>query len=310
MKTRIVTGVFFVIAILLFIIPAYRVAWLPLVLFGVVALGASLELHQALLHKVSGLTYRTMMLASLIMLVPAYIWSMYGYLRPGWHFLRASDLPLDAAWQTDMVWLLALGAATTAAVSLLYIFTVLLAVILKRGPEGLVKAAVECIPVFYIAMPFSVVTLFSYAIPNGYRWLLLAIFLPWVSDVFAYFSGVAWGRTKILPRISPKKTFEGFIGGLVGSMLVSGLYFMIFMAGSAPMRNVRWQNFLLGLLIGMILSLVSQMGDWLASALKRWVRIKDFSHLLPGHGGLLDRFDSVILTLPVALIASVFYYLA
>lgn len=309
MKTRIVTAVFFTIAILAFIIPAYALPWLPLVLFVLVALGASLELHQALLHKVSGLTYKSMMLGSLIMLSPLYIWYSYRELRPDWHFIKVSDLPLDAAWKTDMVWLLALGIAVTAAIAVFYIFAVILFNCLRRGPETLVKSIAESMSVLYIALPFSVVPLLMFAIPNGYRWLLLAIFLPWVSDVFAYFAGVTWGKTKILPRISPQKTFEGFLGGLVGSMLISSFYFIIAMNGQEPMKADRWQNFLYGLIIGLVLSLVSQMGDWLASALKRWVRIKDFSHLLPGHGGILDRFDSVILTLPLALLCALFYYL-
>ncbi len=309
MKTRIVTAVIFTIAILAFIIPAFKLPWLPLILFSLVALGAALELHQAILHKVDGLTYRSMLTGALIMLTPVYIWYSYRDLRPGWHFLMANELPLDAAWKTDMVWLLSLGISLTAAVAFFYIFALIISSCLRQGPQSLVKSIGEAISVIYIALPLSVVSLLMFAVPNGYRWFLLAVFLPWVSDVCAYFAGVTRGKTKILPKISPNKSFEGFLGGLAGSMLVSSFYFLLFMHGQSPMREERWQNFVFGLLIGLVLSLVSQLGDWLASALKRWVRIKDFSHLLPGHGGILDRFDSVLMTLPVTLLCALIYYL-
>lgn len=309
MKTRIITAVFFTLAILLFVIPGFKLAWLPIVLFAFVSMGASLELHQALLHKKSPLKFSTMLIESLIMLVPIYVWINYRALRPAWHILGKTTLPLDNNWQTDMVWLLSLSISTTAIVAFFVFIIVMLSNVLRKGPEGILNAVAEASALIYLALPFSIVSIFMFAIPHGYFWLLPAIFLPWVSDVFAYFTGVMWGKTKILPKISPKKTFEGFIGGIVGSMLVSSFYFMIAMKGAEPLRDSLFQNFLFGLIIGLVLSLASQLGDWLASALKRWVRIKDFSNLLPGHGGIIDRFDSVILTLPCTLICAVFYYL-
>lgn len=309
MKTRIVTATLFTLAILLFIVPGFKWSWLPIVLFTFVAMGASLELHQALLHKRSPLKFLTMLIGSLVMLAPLYIWHSYRDLRPGWHALAAADLPLDAHWQTDMVWLLSLSLSLTILIAFVYFMLIVFSNILKRGPEAILNAVAESSSMVYLAFPFSLVTIFMFAIPHGYYWLLLAIFIPWISDVFAYFTGVMWGKTRILPKISPKKTFEGFIGGLVGAMLVSSFFFMIAMKGEAPLKPNHLDNFLYGLLFGLILGLAAQLGDWLASALKRWVRIKDFSNLLPGHGGLIDRFDSVILTLPAAFICAIFYYL-
>lgn len=310
MKTRIITATFFTLAILLFVVPGYKWAWLPIVLFAFVAMGASLELHQALLHKKSPLKFLTMLIESLVMLVPLYIWQSYKDLRPGWHVLAKADLPLDLNWKTDMVWLVSLSVSTTVIAAFFIFILVVITNLLKKGPDAILNAVAEASALVYLALPFSLVTIFMFAVPHGYFWLLISIFLPWVSDVFAYFTGVMWGKTKILPKISPKKTFEGFIGGLVGAMLVSSCFFMIVMKGEAPLRSSNLDNFLYGLLIGLILGLASQMGDWLASGLKRWVRIKDFSNLLPGHGGLIDRFDSVILTLPCAFICAIIYYLA
>lgn len=309
MKTRIVTAVLFTLAILAFVIPGFHVPWLPIVLFFLVALGASLELHQALLHKVRPLKFRNMASSAFLLLAPCFIWYAYRDLRPAWHFIKKTALPLDAAWKTDMVWLLSLSVALTASLVLFFIFINVFSNILKRGPETIVHGAAESSSLIYLTLPLSMVPMFMFAVPNGYKWLLVAVFIPWISDVFAYFTGVTWGKTKILPRVSPNKSFEGFLGGIAGSMLVCSLYFLIFMGGAEPMRSSKLENFLYGLAFGLILSLVSQFGDWLASALKRWVRIKDFSHLLPGHGGILDRFDSVIMTLPAAMICAVFYYL-
>lgn len=309
MKTRIITAVIFTAIILAFVIPAFSLPFLPIILFTLIAMGASLELHQAILHKISGINFKTMLLGALLMLVPLIVWYVYRDLRPDWHFLRATDLPLDENWKTDMVWLLALGISLSAVVTLGYVFTVVLANCLGRGPAAISKGVAEVTAAVYLGMPFSVLVLYLYAVPHGYYWLLLALFLPWITDVFAYFSGVIWGKRKILPRISPKKTLEGFLGGMVGSMLVSSLVFITVMHGAEPLRDSRLDNFIFGLITGLVISLVAQLGDWLASSIKRWVRIKDFSHLLPGHGGLLDRFDSVILTLPVSLVCAIIYYL-
>lgn len=109
------------------------------------------------------------------------------------------------------------------------------------------------------------------------------------SDVFAYFTGRLLGKHKLAPNLSPKKTIEGAIGGLIGSSLLSWLFGYIFMKEMTTMC----------LFLGFIGGLAGIAGDLTASAFKRKFRIKDFSNLIPGHGGVLDRFDSVMFAAPV-----------
>jgi phosphatidate cytidylyltransferase len=137
--------------------------------------------------------------------------------------------------------------------------------------------------------------------------VVIGLFAPWVSDVFAYFTGSILGKHKIVPHISPKKTVEGCIGGAVGCAVVMVLFFSLFMDQFIDTSFGRPIILLFAALIGVILSIVSQLGDWMASAIKRWAGIKDFGKILPGHGGLLDRFDSAFFTLPVIFAVALFF---
>ncbi|MCR5134422.1 MAG: phosphatidate cytidylyltransferase [Clostridiales bacterium] len=114
------------------------------------------------------------------------------------------------------------------------------------------------------------------------------------TDICAYFAGVFLGKHKLCPKISPKKTIEGSLGGVLGSVLLCGL-FGVFFAPEAALHC-----FILGGLCGIF----SQFGDLTASIFKRKMGIKDYGNLIPGHGGILDRFDSVLFTAPL-----VFYYI-
>lgn len=106
---------------------------------------------------------------------------------------------------------------------------------------------------------------------------------------------MALGKHKLCPKISPKKSIEGSVGGIVGSVILSGIFTMIFA-----------QNYIMhGCVIGLLGSVVSQFGDLTASVFKRKMGIKDYGKLIPGHGGILDRFDSVLFTAPV-----VYYYVS
>lgn len=113
-----------------------------------------------------------------------------------------------------------------------------------------------------------------------------AILIAVGTDVFAYFTGLLLGRHKLCPSISPKKTVEGALGGLVGSVVFCSLFgFLVF--GESIWHFV---------IIGLLGSIVAQIGDLSASIFKRKMGIKDFGNLIPGHGGILDRFDSLLFT--------------
>ncbi len=129
---------------------------------------------------------------------------------------------------------------------------------------------------------------------NGNLWELVSIALVWLVDAGAYFIGTRFGKRHVLPRLSPKKTCEGFVGGiLVGA--VSGLLIGLILNGVLPELGP-----LKGVLLGLIMGLVAFFGDALMSLLKRTVGVKDAGKLLPGHGGVLDRLDSMLWAMVVA----------
>lgn len=126
---------------------------------------------------------------------------------------------------------------------------------------------------------------------------LLAFLGAWVCDTFAYFVGVFLGKHKLIPKISPKKTIEGSIGGIIFTIGAFALY--TFIVNSYFGASL---NYIKICIFGLILAVVSQLGDLIASVIKREYGIKDYGFIFPGHGGVLDRFDSVMLTAPVLFV--------
>lgn len=133
-------------------------------------------------------------------------------------------------------------------------------------------------------------------------WLLLAVFiLIWSSDTFAYLSGRFLGKNKLFERISPKKTWEGFIGGMVFTVLSS--YLLEISIGILPLWA--WMG------LAILVAISGTLGDLFESAIKRYFKVKDSGSFIPGHGGILDRIDSLLFVLPLAYLylslISVFY---
>lgn len=143
----------------------------------------------------------------------------------------------------------------------------------------------------YIALPMGCLLMISIGNDGGYApWnVLFFFFFVWASDTFAYFSGRFFGRRKLLERLSPKKTIEGFIGGIIGSAAV----------GIAAYFTLGGFSMLVWILIGVIMAFAGTAGDLAESMFKRQAGVKDSGTLLPGHGGILDRFDSTFFAAPV-----------
>lgn len=128
------------------------------------------------------------------------------------------------------------------------------------------------------------------------EYLVWLIFISsWACDTCAYAVGMLFGKHKLAPVLSPKKSIEGAIGGVVGAMIVGALYAHFIVAPGIGGQILFW----VFVLISAIGAVVSQIGDLAASAIKRNYGIKDYGKLIPGHGGVMDRFDSVIFTAPV-----------
>lgn len=144
----------------------------------------------------------------------------------------------------------------------------------------------------YIGAPFALLNVLAFH--NGiYNFILpLSVFiLVWINDTGAYLAGVSLGKNKFFERISPKKTWEGTIGGFVFTLLAAFLLSTFW----SELSTIQWMVF------GSIISIMAVLGDLIESMFKRSIGIKDSGTILPGHGGVLDRFDAVIFALPMAV---------
>lgn len=135
----------------------------------------------------------------------------------------------------------------------------------------------------------------------GREWIIFLFILIWSTDTFAYFAGRKWGSVPLAPYVSPKKTYEGFWGGIIGANVAAlALVIILQWPGLEAFKPTlfEWKN--LGALLSMVFvtTLLAVLGDLFESLLKRIVAIKDSGAILPGHGGILDRFDSLISALP------------
>ncbi len=150
----------------------------------------------------------------------------------------------------------------------------------------------------FFMLIYSVLFLYHVALIRETEHGKLLVFLPflcaWMPDTFAYFSGLLFGKHKLCPSISPKKTVEGAIGAVVGCVIIT-------MAFGLVLNNVygRSINYLLLLVLSVFCGVIAQLGDLSASLIKREYGIKDFGNLIPGHGGILDRIDSLIFVAPL-----------
>ncbi len=168
--------------------------------------------------------------------------------------------------------------------SLLYLFNI--------ENRKLEDAMATITGIFYVVFFSFHVTLVDRTEYGILIWLV--VITAFGTDIMAYFTGFALGKHKLCPKISPKKTIEGSIGGILGSVILSGVFGYFF----APEILVHC------MIIGVLGGIVSQFGDLTASIFKRKMGIKDYGNLIPGHGGILDRFDSVLFTGPM-----VYYYI-
>ena len=185
----------------------------------------------------------------------------------------------------------------------LAVLAVLGAAIWRRGVDGrpLTAVGTTALGVLYVSVPLCygyALCYHDYAVGRaaGTALIMLPVLLTWASDVGAYAVGRLTGRRKLIPAVSPGKTVEGALGALVFTMLVAVLYERYALRPFAQLAMAPWWAAAFGLLV----SVAAQLGDLAESLLKREGRVKDSSHLLPGHGGILDRFDSLFFVLPLS----------
>lgn len=187
---------------------------------------------------------------------------------------------------------------TTFGYLVIPIYLLLLALVMLRFHRT-IRLEQVCLPLsFSVLVPLSFSTLLYMrydAAGNGLFYILITFACAWLSDAGAYFVGRAFGKHKLAPEISPKKTVEGAIGGAVFNVICCLLIGLIYAAIRSGEHHL---SYLLLILVGIIGALLAILGDLVASFIKRQCGIKDFGDILPGHGGILDRFDSVLVVAP------------
>lgn len=173
--------------------------------------------------------------------------------------------------------------------------------------------------IFSLIYPMALVSLafaLSREFPCGGTFAIsFAIFLPVFSDTFAYLVGSTLGKRKLCPSISPKKTVAGAIGGLLGSVLCAVTFFLLFdLYAVIPVGYVTFSDSVavravVFVVLGIVGGVLAEIGDLAASRIKRTMNIKDFGNIFPGHGGVLDRLDSIMFTLVMLFTAFAFMYM-
>lgn len=181
----------------------------------------------------------------------------------------------------------------------LYVVLVLVFELYRQKINPLHNWAYFILGQVFVAIPFSVLN-FILFVDDYQPLILLSVFLTiWVNDTGAYLVGVTLGKHRLFERISPKKSWEGFAGGALAAMLL-GYVFSLFIP---QISLVNW------LVISQIIVVFGTFGDLIESLMKRTVNVKDSGNIIPGHGGLLDRFDSMLLAAPVVFMYLSFLFL-
>lgn len=174
----------------------------------------------------------------------------------------------------------------------LVLFTMCLVIYLvTRFPQvSIVDLSLSIFPALYLGFSLSFAILLNYE-PHAFI-IMLAVFLfTWSSDIGGYAFGRLWGKNKLAPHLSPNKTWEGSMGGIILTVITAVVFFNIYNVGNINLYTT--------ILLGIISSIAAQLGDLFISSVKRIFAVKDSGNLIPGHGGILDRFDSFLLVLPV-----------
>lgn len=193
----------------------------------------------------------------------------------------------------------------TAPFGCLYVVLVFVFMLLKFETTKFEQAVTAIFASVCVSFSFSLMIMFrdidryieGFEKVEGIYLLLFSVCAAWMTDIFAYFVGSKLGKHKLCPKISPKKSVEGAIGGILGAVIVCEILLLVF--NKYVFTEPGKLSYIAVLVVSIILSVAGMFGDLAASTIKRNFGIKDFGNLLPGHGGIMDRFDSLLFIMPV-----------
>ena len=260
MKTRIISGA--IMALIVGVILTVGYLWVPIVITIAVALLAAGAVYE-IIHNAAGITKKPV-------IIVACIYAALTVLLGDWAFFP--------------------GVITA---TVLYCIFAVIMILINHNEFDLGKIAL----VYGFPIPFAVAFYFLNVIINadsGIYYLLLLLNFSCVCDMGAYFVGVTIGKHKLCPVISPKKTVEGAIGGIVSSLVFTIIISLLFKKFSIAV-----------MLLTIPFCILGMIGDLFASAIKRSVGLKDYGNLIPGHGGIMDRLDSIIMIAPFMFVCIV-----
>lgn len=262
-----------------------------------------------ILRVITGAAYVAAIFAALFTTMPVFF-AVFGIimlfaLNEFYKNLKVKDITVDLVLSNALavgIYLLPIVKFYSIEFPLLSIVIVLalalFAIELFRNDEQpFQRIAFSLCGIIYVCIPFTLlafykvencVDFFCTFAPSSYMILLLFAF-TWINDTFAYLTGMLLGKHPLCPKISPKKTIEGFAGGCFFTIACAAVIAYVYMEGM--------ELHIVGLAV--LIVIASTLGDMVESRFKRWVGVKDSGKMLPGHGGFLDRFDSVIFSIPI-----------
>ena len=212
-------------------------------------------------------------------------------------FIRCVSLYMDK----DLSVFLMAAVVLFIAVSL-YVFTV---AVFGNKTLNIADAGLLLAVFLYVNAAYTATVYIRDFEKNGEYLFYLPFLIAWVTDTFAYFSGRLFGKHKLIPAVSPKKTVEGAIGGTIFGAISMVLY--AFVMSQIPTVGVGKPDYVVLTIFGIIIPIVGQIGDLIMSVIKRHYKIKDYGNFFPGHGGMLDRFDSALANLLVLAAACAYF---
>ncbi len=291
LMTRVTTAAVYVGIMLVFIIPGRWVPLIPVILSAAVAFLSAFEKGQAIRLQMPGVRVLFPAVLSVLLGLLALLGILEGTL------LRGLPSSIDASVNT----VVAPRIFGFYALFMLFILPMTgLFRMWRKGPSILPETVAESAITLTSSLPLASAIALLFGSRTGWSWFVLATLTAWISDTFSYFAGRLLGHMRFSPALSPKKTWEGTIGGILGTILLYLLYFPAVIGKASGYST--GLSIAFSLFAAILMSLSATLGDLQSSAVKRWCGIKDFGTLLPGHGGISDRFDSISATLPAMLL--------